>query len=219
MKTPSSKGEILTRIKEGCNLKNDTELAHFLGIAKTTLSNWRSRDSIDYDLVFSKCEQMDMNWLLTGKKKTDTLSGDSQTKELVAYKLDDGGIPLIPLEAFAGFGVPNNTQIMEYDCETYFIPAFRGAEFLIPVKGNSMYPKYASGDMVACKKLPLDTFFQWNKVYVLDTEQGVLIKRVKHGSDRDHVMLVSENEQYDPFELHRKAINSLAIVVGVIRLE
>ena len=90
---------------------------------------------------------------------------------------------------------------------------------MIQVKGSSMYPKYSSGDIVACKCLPLDTFFQWNKVYVVDTEQGVLIKRVKHGSDDDHIKLVSENERYEPFEIHRSEITSLAIVIGVIRLE
>ena len=220
MKTFHRKADILARIKEGCNLKSDTELAHFLGIAKTTLSNWRSRDSIDYNLVLSKCEHVDLNWLLTGEERPLVLPiSDSQTKESLAFESKKGGIPLIPLEAFAGFGTDNNAQVMEYECETYIVPAFRDAEFLIPVKGDSMCPKYASGDLVACKKLPLDTFFQWNKVYVLNTIQGVLIKRIKRGADADHITIVSENKLYEPFELHKAAINSLAIVVGVIRLE
>jgi phage repressor protein C with HTH and peptisase S24 domain len=128
------------------------------------------------------------------------------------------GIPLIPLGAMAGFGV-GDTQVMDYECERYVVPAFREAEFLIPVKGSSMYPKYSSGDIVACKKLPVDTFFQWSKVYVLDTEQGALIKRIKRGSDDEHLMIVSENEKYEPFELHRSSIRAVALVVGVIRLE
>jgi phage repressor protein C with HTH and peptisase S24 domain len=82
-----------------------------------------------------------------------------------------------------------------------------------------MHPKYSSGDIVACKGLPLDTFFQWNKVYVADTEQGVLIKRVMPGSDEDHITMVSENERYPSFEIHRSEVTSLAIVIGVIRLE
>jgi phage repressor protein C with HTH and peptisase S24 domain len=82
-----------------------------------------------------------------------------------------------------------------------------------------MYPKYSSGDIVACKSLSLDTFFQWNKVYVVDTEQGVLIKRVRKGVDDDHILMFSENEKYEPFPLHRSEIRALAIVIGVIRLE
>ncbi|HHT9079339.1 TPA: S24 family peptidase, partial [Flavobacterium psychrophilum] len=97
---------------------------------------------------------------------------------------------------------------------------FKGADFLIQVKGSSMYPKYNSGDIVACKKLQLnDLFFQWNKVYVLDTEQGAIIKRIDIGPDDDHVMIVSDNEKYRPFSLHKSKINAISIVMGVIRLE
>ena len=129
------------------------------------------------------------------------------------------GIPLIPIEAMAGFG-GGDIQVLELDCEFFTIPTFKGADFLIQVKGSSMYPKYNSGDIVACKKLNLnDLFFQWNKVYVLDTEQGALIKRIDIGADEDHVMIVSDNEKYRPFPLHKSKINAISIVMGVIRLE
>jgi phage repressor protein C with HTH and peptisase S24 domain len=143
---------------------------------------------------------------------------DDQERVVAAW-MDAEGIPLIPLDAFAGFCNDNSAPVMEFECEKYVIPSFRGADFLIQVKGSSMYPKYSSGDIVACKHLSLDTFFQWNKVYVVDTEQGVLIKRVRRGPDDDHIALVSENERYDPFVLHRSAIHALAIVIGAIRLE
>jgi len=57
---------ILGRIKEYYKFNTDAELANFLGIQRSTLSNWVKRDSIDYDLVFSKCKLIDKNWLLTG---------------------------------------------------------------------------------------------------------------------------------------------------------
>ena len=41
----------------------------------------------------------------------------------------------------------------------------------------------------------------------------------KRGSDNNHITLVSENEKYEPFELHLSKVNALAIVVGVLRLE
>ena len=63
-------------------------------------------------------------------------------------------IPLIPIDAMAGFG-KDESQVMEHECEHYIVPMFRGAEFLIQVKGSSMIPKYNSGDVVACKRLPL----------------------------------------------------------------
>ena len=129
------------------------------------------------------------------------------------------GIPLIPLSAMAGAFTADIT-VMEYECERYIVPAFKGADFLIPVKGNSMQPTYLSGDLVACQKLPLtDIFFQWNKTYVLDTDQGALIKRVCHGSDEDHILLVSDNANYPPFELPISQLHAIALVRGIIRLE
>nr|DAF62154.1 MAG TPA: LexA-like protein [Myoviridae sp. ctt8G1] len=110
--------------------------------------------------------------------------------------------------------------VLEYECERYVVPAFKGADFLIPVKGSSMYPKYSSGDIVACRRVPMSSlFFQWNKEYVIDTDQGALIKRIKPGSDKEHVLIVSDNEKYDPFELPIASIYAVALVIGVIRLE
>lgn len=133
---------------------------------------------------------------------------------------DYEGIPLIPIEAMAGFGT-GGVQVMDYDTERYVVPEFTelNVDFMLRVKGSSMYPKYNSGDLVACKKLVLnDIFFQWNKVYVLDTDQGALIKRIKKGSD-DHLQIVSDNPSYEPYELHLSKIHAIAIVLGVIRLE
>lgn len=171
----------------------------------------------------SQFEMINVDWLITGKGKMTEFyipeikySKDAD-EEWAILKY---GIPLIPLDAMAGFGT-GESQIMDYETERYIVPEFEelNVEFMIRVKGSSMYPKYSSGDIVACKKLPLDTFFQWNKVYVLDTEQGPMIKRVKKSELKDHLLCVSENEKYDPFDLHLNHLNALAIVIGVIRLE
>jgi len=143
-----------------------------------------------------------------------------ETKNAIAKEVDVlKGIPLITIEAMAGFS-KGDFQIMNNECKHYVIPVFRNAQFLIRIAGSSMIPKYSSGDIVACKKLSLnDIFFQWNKVYVLDTDQGALIKRIKPGSDKQHIKCVSENSNYDPFELSLTQIHSLALVIGVVRLE
>ena len=138
------------------------------------------------------------------------------------HKLPEGsieGIPLIPASAMAG-AFTSDVSIMEYECEHYIIPDFKGADFLIRVKGDSMQPTYYSGDLVACQKIPMnDVFFQWNKTYVLDTNQGPIIKRVLPGKDDDHICIVSDNEKYPPFELEKSYLHAIALVRGIIRLE
>ena len=231
MKTFYTKQDVLNRLKEAYNIRKDTELAALLGVSKSTLSNWSSRNTIDYDRVFALCEHINIDWLLTGrgtmlKSEPTPLMGDQDSPKEeddrpVAIHTDNHkeGIPLIPINAMAGAMMGEQT-VMEYECERYVVPLFKGAEFLIQVKGSSMYPKYSSGDVVACKHVPMtDLFFQWNKVYVLDTNQGALIKRIKRGSDADHILIVSDNKDYEPFELPLRCVNNVAIVIGVIRLE
>lgn len=65
MKTFSTP-DILNRLKSALSVSTDTELADLLGIKKATLSNWRNRNSIDLPLVFSFCERINIDWLMTG---------------------------------------------------------------------------------------------------------------------------------------------------------
>jgi phage repressor protein C with HTH and peptisase S24 domain len=158
--------------------------------------------------------EVNPEWLLTGVGEMLRASAPVAVRAVAPQQ----GIPLIPVAAMAGYGA-GDTTVLEHEAEMFVVPVFKEAEFLIAVRGSSMYPKYNSGDIVACKKLPLDTFFQWNKVYVLDTSQGALIKRVSKSENPDHILIVSDNEKYPPFDLHRSEIRALAIVLGVIRLE
>lgn len=177
-------------------------------------SKWLSKIADNYP-------QLNLNWLITGKGSMIISTQNKDSNELpIAHHTDSKeGIPLIPINAMTG-AFTEDQQIMEYECERFIIPSFKGADFLIGVKGSSMYPRYNSGDIVACKRLNLqDIFFQWNKVYVLDTDQGPLIKRIKPGTDKGHVTIVSDNKEYEPFELAIDHIYHVALVIGVIRVE
>lgn len=132
------------------------------------------------------------------------------------------GIPLIPLDAIAGFPADGNGAAYFEDCERYVIPEFenKGADFLIRVSGDSMIPLYYSGDLLACHKLTDIRFFQWGTVYVLETSQGVIVKRVHESEDHDDCILcVSENNTvHKPFLLPKDDIRSLSTIIGLVRL-
>jgi hypothetical protein len=67
MKNKIDKSLILSRIKSHYGIKKDGDFAVFLNISQATLSNWHSRNTFDAELIISKCENIDANWLLTGK--------------------------------------------------------------------------------------------------------------------------------------------------------
>lgn len=157
--------------------------------------------------------ELNPGWLLTGEGEmlkqpdTTTTAGQKQT------------LPLIPVNAMAGALTGQADPIMLYDCEQYIIPVFHGAEFLIRVQGDSMMPKYMPGDLVACRRVPMNhLWFQWGKDYVIDTIQGALIKRIEQSDKDGCLLIVSENEKYKPFILPADEINGIAIVVGTIRV-
>ena len=228
---------------------NKAQFAKMLGVSPQTISAWLARNTFDSELIYTKCRYLNADWLLTGegemlktstsgadeascpeeKERKTKKSGEKQRKSEKnsecssrIQKLPEGsmvGIPLIPTSAMAG-AFTSDVSIMEYECEHYIIPDFKGADFLIRVKGDSMQPTYYSGDLVACQKIPLDDiFFQWNKTYVLDTNQGAIIKRVLPGKDDEHICIVSDNTKYPPFELEKSYLHAIALVRGIIRLE
>lgn len=228
---------------------NKAQFAKMLGVSPQTISAWLARNTFDSELIYTKCRYLNADWLLTGegemlktstsgadeascpeeKERKTKKSGEKQRKSEKnsecssrIQKLPEGsmvGIPLIPASAMAG-AFTSDVSIMEYECEHYIIPDFKGADFLIRVKGDSMQPTYYSGDLVACQKIPMnDVFFQWNKTYVLDTNQGPIIKRVLPGKDDNHICIVSDNEKYPPFELEKSYLHAIALVRGIIRLE
>lgn len=202
----------IDRLKERYSLGTDAALCQMLGITPNTLSTWKKRNSFDYELVFSKCEDLDANFLLYGS--------DEQSHNANIVDVTKKGLPMIPESAIAGTGAGELT-IHENDIEDrYFIPEFAKADFLIRVKGSSMYPKYNPGDIVACKRMTKSAFIQWNKAYVLDTSQGIMIKRIIKSDTPGRWVLRSDNKDYQDIDIDpAKDVASISLVIGVIRLE
>ncbi|GHV35641.1 hypothetical protein FACS1894180_0330 [Bacteroidia bacterium] len=173
------------------------------------------------NVISEKYPEINKNWLLTG-------DGDMLITEEQALSLDIqvpagiNGIPLIPVDAIAGFPSNDIDGIRYEECEQYLVPDFNklGINFMIRVSGSSMYPKYSNGDILACRKIEDILFYQWGKIYVIDCSQGVLVKRIFESKNNNYITLVSDNkEKYPPFDLPKSDIRSLSIVLGVIRIE
>lgn len=198
-------------------------------IAKFIASN----SSLKSDTLIKVMEifpHLSINWLLTGEGEMLLSSSDKHegtTKELrrnleETTDLSKAGIPLIPVDAVAGFNGIDSPSIHIDDCQRYLVPEFKqlNAEFMIRVSGSSMYPKYSSGDILACRKLTSYNFIQWGKIYVIDSEQGAMVKRLFPCDEQpDCVTCKSDNPNYPPFKLPTTEIRSLSIVLGSIRFE
>lgn len=209
---------------------NKAQFAKLLGVSAQTISAWIARNTFDAELIYAKCRYVDSSWLLTGEgamlQETENNNAPTPKHTVeIAHQVPHGsseGIPLIPLDAVAGFPAESGGGVRLEDCERYVIPEFenKGANFLIRVSGDSMVPLYYSGDLLACRKITDIRFFQWGTIYVLETSQGVIVKRVQESVDHaDSILCVSENSSvHHPFLLPRDDIRSLSIIVGLVRL-
>lgn len=62
-----TKKERLEAIIEHYNEGKPSLFAKSIGVAPSTISSWLARDTMDYDLLFAKCENISSEWLLTGQ--------------------------------------------------------------------------------------------------------------------------------------------------------
>lgn len=58
---------IINRIKKHYGFNKDSDFANYLGISPQVLSNWKSRNTYDAELIYTKCVEVAPEWLLTGK--------------------------------------------------------------------------------------------------------------------------------------------------------
>lgn len=188
------------------------------GISRGTLESSTGITEETLAKFIATFKELSLEWILTGEGpmlRSDLPAAHPATEP-------GAGIPLIPIEAVAGLPTDDPVGTRFIDCAHYIIPDFANlnVEYMIRVSGSSMYPKYSNGDILACRRVHDVLFFQWGKIYVIDSSQGALVKRVFQDEDPDRILLVSDNrEHYPPFSIPKSDIRSLSIVVGVIRLE
>lgn len=163
------------------------------------------------------------DWLLEGVGQMMKAPDEAldQIPAMPTKQNNHDGIPLIPTSAMAGALSGDSITINEWDIETRIVvPVFKKSDFCIRIEGDSMQPRYCRGDIIACTRVPLsDLWFQWGKIYVIDTRQGALVKHIEKGKDDDHILLVSDNPDYKPFEIATSELFGVAIVNGLIRVE
>lgn len=125
---------------------------------------------------------------------------------------------VIPTGARAGTLGDFAESVAAYDCERMVSPV-RGADYAMQITGDSMSPEYPSGSQIIIKKINEKAFIEWGKVYVLDTENGAVVKQIRRCPDPELVECVSLNPAYQPFTIPIKYIRGWYRVLMVLSLK
>lgn len=231
---------ILNNLQELYGYEKDSEFAKYLGISSQTLSNWKSRNTFDIELLYTKCENINPEYLFTGngsvfKKKYPDNENSSinivSEPEVNEFKLKTDKlvpghqqIPLYNIEATAGivtlFRDTDQTQPIDF-IQVPNLPKCDGALY---VTGDSMYPLLKSGDIVMYKQVHniRDGIF-WGEMYLIsivqDGDEMVLVKYIqKSEKGDDWIRLVSQNQHHQDKDIKLTKVKALALVKASIRI-
>jgi phage repressor protein C with HTH and peptisase S24 domain len=204
----------------------NSEKQRFIETAFHTL---RARGIVNTYQDFAKLIGVSRNSISAAKNGNETYLTDSliskidsaldyHTTPLTDEEIDRDTIPILPTDARAGTLAEFADSIEAFNCERMVSP-IRGADFAMQVTGDSMSPEYPSGSMVIIKKINEKAFIEWGKTYVLDTENGAVIKIIRKTDDPQVIECVSTNPAYQPFTMETKYINGWYRVLMVLSLK
>lgn len=208
-----NKIDIINRIKEA-RLKLGFKSGDFAKKAAVDPRNYSSIENgnrpIGDRVIRDICNAHNINikWLLTGEgEMLNEASHAGSTRRRIRYWVD--------VDATAG-GVTLFDDMDEKKYIDMAIPEFGDCTDAVNLYGDSMLPLFKSGQIIILKEWR-ESFIDYGNVYLVITKNGNrMVKYLRRGSDAQHVLCVSENRDFDPFEIDRSDILRLFIVKGSI---
>ena len=203
---------VKNRLLSYLNLKgiNRSEFGRSIGVSSAFVSSMRSSIGQDkLEKISSVYPDLNIKWLLTGKG--EMLSQESPMPERlhkqIRYWTDidatGGGVEL--------FEDKDSNRFIDIS-----IPEFKDCTDAVNLYGDSMSPLYKNGQIIILKRWT-ESFIDYGNVYLVITKKGNrMVKYLRQGSDNSRVLCVSENKDYDSFEIDKEDILQLFIVKGAI---
>ena len=201
-------------------VKTQKDFANLIGVDPTQLSKAMKGDEKNLtDKFIKKVENLmetdatavPSDWV-KDFPALDSVAVPAAEKERVEY------LTVIPVEAMAGTLGDFAASVKAYDCERMISP-IKGADYAMKVCGESMSPEYPNGCQILIKKVNENAFIEWGKVYVLDTENGAVIKKIRKTEREDEVECVSLNPEFQPFTVKTSFIRGWYRVLMVLSLK
>ena len=221
----SKKDMILAMIEHYSN-GNKAQFASRLGITPQGLSTWIKRESFDLELIFSKCEGLSAQWLLTGEG--DMFENNHQTKSKGISDPSDisspeprismevgQGIPYYDVDFIGGFSEIFNSQTTVPACNI-IVPGFEKATAWCNVTGHSMEPRINHGDIIALRQCTVQDI-QYGEIYAVVLDTIRTIKILRKGSTPDVLRYVPINtDGFDEQEFPLSRIINVFEVLGSV---
>ena len=217
---------VIHHLKENRRIFNDADFATSIGKARSYISEVKSgKRPLTEQFVLQICSvfpELSKSWLLTGEGamlvdlSPSEVQKNSSDVEKTTSEEKLKQIPILPISAQGGSLNDFTHSVRKYDCEWMSSP-ISDADFAIEVAGDSMTPEYPAGARVLIKRINESAFIEWGKVFVIDTENGVVLKKVVPADDDNCIRCVSINPHpnYAPFNIPKTSIYGMYVVLGM----
>lgn len=133
------------------------------------------------------------------------------------FEMQNPNVSFIPVAAQAGlFADFSDKNILENTVQ-FSLPVFyEKSLFMINLEGDSMYPTFSNGDYILIQEVNGNTNIKWGEPYLIVSNNGQVVKRIYKSDEITKLLLKSDNELYDPYEIELLNIKSLWEVKGVL---
>ena len=99
------------------------------------------------------------------------------------------------------------------------LPTISKDAIIITASGNSMVPTIQNGDKIAIREIKSWDFIFFGQIYLVLASEYRMLKYIrKHPTDKDILILRSENNEYDDIELPKSEIKKLFIVENILSI-
>ena len=204
---------------------NKSQLARILDVTPQAISTWLSRNTFDQELIYAKCENINPDWLLTGrgsmlKSEGVSLMGDKEGgKEAVLPEVnyEFKGAPYYNIDFIGGFDLILNDQTRNPDYYINFPPYNKDGVIWCNITGHSMEPELNNGDFIAMKEMhsPIE-YLPAGEIYGIVTDEYRTVKRIRLSDKDGFVRLIPTNKatEYSEQEIPISMILKIYAVLG-----
>ncbi len=130
------------------------------------------------------------------------------------------GRPYYNVDFIEGFDLVTNDQTINPEYNIDFAPYNKDGVVWCNITGNSMEPLISNGDIIALKPLQdWNSFMEYGKTYAIVTTNNIrTVKKIRKGSDKDHLLLIPENlKECDEQEIYKSMIKHIFLVIGCMK--
>lgn len=178
--------------------------------------------------ILSYSPEINPYWLLTGDGEMLNIPSGYKIDEIAIPTNEElqklrnkevHWVPLIPSAALANSLVEyTSNSVFLKDCQKTVSPVM-GAQYAIPISGDSMEPEYHDGAIAYIKVINSSAFIPWGHAVILDTENGAYLKKIYPDDENpEYVWARSINPAYPPMHIPVSSIYRIFRVLGTSRI-